>query len=357
MWPPWKRTTPTTSAFSTPEDEVSVHTQAWARREKSETLTGTMPRDDGYSTGDKFVRVIELLQRLTTTRRGLTTAVIAEDLGITTRSTQRYVKQLREQAGLDIVEDAGRLRLGEGSKLPPMQFDAHQATALLIAARLLQQMRPGRDPAVIGAVGKLAAAMRLPAVSAYLASLIEGSEKRPADATRLQIERTIVEGFAGRMKVEIAYGDGQGAATKRVIHPYFLEPRPESRTVYVFAHDEQSGSRRTFRLDRITQARVIRETFTVPDDFDINAVVAGSWGIWQSDGSDRVVLRFQPEIVPRVKQSVWHLGASVVELSDGRAELTLTVSPGWARPSGAAWQTAPSSGQPGSKGRHPSPSR
>ncbi|MFN2568707.1 MAG: helix-turn-helix transcriptional regulator [Candidatus Dormibacteria bacterium] len=115
-----------------------------------------MAREDGYGAGDKFARVVALLQRLATTRRGLTTAEIADELAITARSIQRYIKQLRDQAGLDIVEVDGRLRLGEGSRLPPMQFDAHQATALLIAARLLQQMRPGRDPAVIGAVGHLA---------------------------------------------------------------------------------------------------------------------------------------------------------------------------------------------------------
>jgi len=285
-----------------------------------------MPREDGYSTGDKFARVIGLLQRLTTTRRGVSTAEIAEELGVTARSAQRYIKQLREQAGLDVVDRDGRWSLGEGSKLPPMQFDSHQATALLMAMRLLQQMRPGRDPAVIGAVGQLAAAMRLPTVSAYLAGLIEASEARPADATLLQIERTIVDGFAGRLKVEIAYADGQGEATTRVIHPYFLEPRVDSRTIYIFAHDELSASLRTFRLDRIGQARIVRETFTVPDDFDINAVVAGSWAIWQSDGNDRVALRFRSEVASRVRQSVWHPDASLVDLSDGRVELTLTVA-------------------------------
>lgn len=285
-----------------------------------------MTRDDGYSSGDKFVRVITLLQHLTATRLGLTTAEIAADLEITTRSAQRYIKQLREQAGLDIEERDGRLRLGEGSKLPPMQFDAHQATALLIAARLLQQMRPGRDPAVIGAVARLASAMRLPAVSAYLGSLIEASERIPADTARLQVDRTLVEGFAGRLKVEISYRDGRGRSSTRVIHPYFLEPRPESRTVYVFAHDERSGARRTFRLDRIEHARIVRETFSVPDDFDITGVVAGSWGVWQSDGADRVVLRFQPEIAARVRQSVWHPAASLEQLPDGRTELTLTVA-------------------------------
>lgn len=285
-----------------------------------------MPREDGYSTGDKFVRVIGLLQRLTTTRRGVSTAELSEELGITPRSAQRYIKQLREQAGLDIVEKEGRWSLGEGSKLPPMQFDAHQATAVLIAMRLLQQMRPGRDPDVIGAVGQLAAAMKLPTVSAYLAGLIEASEARPADATRLKIERTIVDGFAGRLKVEIAYEDGQGQVTTRVIHPYFLEPRVESRTIYVFAHDELSGSQRQFRLDRIGQARILRESFAVTGDYDINAVVAGSWAIWQSEGNDRVVLRFQPEIAGRVRRSVWHPDASLVDVSDGRLEMTLTVA-------------------------------
>ena len=109
-----------------------------------------MPARSSYSTGDKFVRVIDLCDRLASTRRGLTTQEIADALEVNVRSAQRYVRQLRDDCGLDIVADDGRYRLGEGTRLPALQLDRDQATALLIAVRLLQQLYTDRDPSNSG---------------------------------------------------------------------------------------------------------------------------------------------------------------------------------------------------------------
>ncbi|MGD0372769.1 MAG: HTH domain-containing protein [Candidatus Dormibacteria bacterium] len=54
-----------------------------------------MPARSRYSTGDKFIRVIELLDRLGNTRVGLTTAELAEAFEVNVRSAQRYIRQLR----------------------------------------------------------------------------------------------------------------------------------------------------------------------------------------------------------------------------------------------------------------------
>ena len=210
-----------------------------------------MPSRSGYSTGDKFVRVIDLFDRLASTRRGLTTQEIADALEVNVRSAQRYIRQLRDDVGLDIVTEDGRYRLGEGSKLPALQLDRDQATALLIAVRLLQQLYPDRDPALVGAMARLATALRVPTVTQLLGRFVETVEERPENPIALQLRRAVVEGFTGQLKLEIEYTDARGQSSRRVIHPYFLEPRSESRTLYVFAHDEASGEVRLFRLDRI----------------------------------------------------------------------------------------------------------
>jgi hypothetical protein len=82
-----------------------------------------MTARSGYSTGGKFVRVTELLDRLASTRRGLTTPELAGTFEVNVRSAQRYIRQLRDDVGLDIVAEDGRHRLGERSKLPALQFD------------------------------------------------------------------------------------------------------------------------------------------------------------------------------------------------------------------------------------------
>ena len=162
------------------------------------------------STGDKFIRVIDLLDRLGNTRVGLTTAELAEAFEVNVRSAQRYIRQLRDDVGLDIVSVDGRYKLGEGTRLPALQFDRDQAAALLIAVRLLQQLYPDRDPALVGAMARRAAALKVPTVTDLLGRFIETVEKRPENPLALQLRRTVVEAFTGQLKLEIEYTDAQG---------------------------------------------------------------------------------------------------------------------------------------------------
>ena len=86
-----------------------------------------------YEKGEKEYRVIRLFIRLSETEMGLTTRQLAEELEVNPRTVQRYVATLRDNAGIDIEENAGRWRIGQRSRLPPLQLDHYQATMLLVA--------------------------------------------------------------------------------------------------------------------------------------------------------------------------------------------------------------------------------
>jgi predicted DNA-binding transcriptional regulator YafY len=282
-----------------------------------------------YQRGDKFVRVMSLFDLLYSTHQGRTTQELADELGVDIRSVQRYIRQM-EAAGLDIArDDQGRYRVGEASRLPPMQFSKAEGVAVLIALRLLQQMRAGRDTALLGAVARLAKAVQIKAVTSYLGTMLDGAEDEPDGAERERIENAVVQCFVDRIPCEIEYENAEGVVSKRVVRPYFLEPRPESRTVYVYGHDDKSSAPRWFRMDRIHAAREVRilGTYAVPDEFDITEVTRSSWGVWQAgDELVDVVLRFRPAIVGRVRQSVWHPSAVLTDLADGGVEMRLRVA-------------------------------
>jgi predicted DNA-binding transcriptional regulator YafY len=279
-----------------------------------------------YESGEKFLRVIQLFQRLSDTQAGLTTRQLADQLEVTTRTVQRYISTLRDSAGIDIEEVDGRFRIGSRSRLPAMQLDHYQATELLLAVRAMQQMRSEQEPALIGALAQLARALSVPVVTRYLQGLIAASERRPAQGSRHEVERVIVDAFVRRQCAEVTYRDAAGVETRRILRPYFLEPRAESRTLYIFAHDELSGEIRPFRIDRVLDARLLPQTFTVPDDFDIDAVVSGSWGIWQAPGQDDVVLLFDRAIAERAREALWHRGAAITEREDGDIEARIAVA-------------------------------
>ena len=287
-------------------------------------MTGPAP----YESGEKFGRVLALYNRLCDTQNGVTTHDLAAELEVTARTVQRYISDLRERAGIDIVEKDGRWRIGDRSRLPAMQLDAYQAVQLLLAVRALQQMRADRDFALTGALARLARALRVPIVTRYLEGFIASMEQRPADPERQAVERTIVDGFVKRQRIDVTYRDASGTAAQRTLHPYFIEPRPERRALYLIAYDEKSREVRTFRFERFVSARLTSQTFTVPDTFDIDSALEESWGIWQAraDQRDTVELRFDAAVRDRVHEQLQGRNATITTRKDGSIEARLVVS-------------------------------
>ena len=300
-----------------------------------------------YEAGEKILRVIQLYQRLCDTRTGLTTRQLADELEVTPRSVQRYIATLRDSAGVDVEEVDGKWHMGTRSVLPPMQLDHRQATALLVAVRLLHQMRHEHDPSLVGALAQLSRALKIPAVTRYLESTIEAAEQRPQNPERRAVEQTVVDAFVRGQAIEVEYTDKAGKASKRVLRPYFLEPRPEGRVIYVFAYDEMSEQLRSFRLDRIVSARLLPQTFEVPEDFDIDEVISGSWGIWMGDPEIDVHLHFSKAVARRVRETPWHPAAQLIDRPDGGIDMRLQVaSEVEMRPWVLGWGAAVEVGEP-----------
>lgn len=279
-----------------------------------------------YESGEKFTRVMQLFRRLSETETGVTTKQLADELEVNQRTVQRYVQMLRDSAGIDIEERDARLHIGPGTRLPAMQLNRYQATLLLVALRLLQQLRPEHDPDMVGALAQLSRALRVPLVARYLERTLRTVEARPRNPDRTQVERTVIDAFVDARGIEVTYVDGAGKETKRVLQPYFVEPSSQGRHIYVFAHDSLSNEVRPFRLDRIHTARLLPTTFRTPDDFDIDRVTSTSWGVWQSERPDHVVLRFTPEGARVLLQNPSHPNAVVTGLPQGGVEMRIDVA-------------------------------
>ena len=111
------------------------------------------------------------------------------------------------------------------------------------------------------------------------------------------------------------------------MRPYFLEPDAGSHNVYLIGFDETVDAMRTYKVERIRTSTVTADRYEIPEDFDPDAWLAHSWGIWSAEsGVDEVVLRFDPSVAQRVRESVWHRSQRLTELDDGRIELAVTVA-------------------------------
>ena len=138
----------------------------------------------------------------------------------------------------------------------------------------------------------------------------------------------VARGWAEGRVVEIDYDPGSAPRKSARVHPYFLEPDAALRSVYLIGFDEAANAMRTYKVERIRTATLTRDRYDIPDDFDPDAWLANSWGIWSSEGTPTVQIRlcFDASVAHRVREAVWHRSQRLTELPDGGVELSVTVA-------------------------------
>jgi len=222
---------------------------------------------------------------------GITAQRLGERLGVTERAARRYVAILRE-AGLPIESVSGPYggyQVGRGMRLPPLTFSAAEAAGLVMA--VLEGHRAAADPAdLVG--GALAKIIRvLPArVSALVRPIrdITASAGTAADADngaahrRVSPELTtaLFEACAAGRRLRLAYrltshgapgpGEAGGGWVEREremeVDPWAVILRHSRWYLLCWSHSRDA--RRVLRVDRITAAAALPDTFTPPPGLD-----------------------------------------------------------------------------------------
>ncbi|WP_049651191.1 YafY family protein [Kitasatospora sp. MY 5-36] len=213
-------------------------------------------------------RVLTLLELLQSggTR---TLAELADRLGVDGRTVRRYVDHLID---LDVPVESvrgryGGYRISPGYRLPPLMLGEDEALAVLLG--LLAGRRTGLATAERTAGETAAAKIRrvLPRhVAARLDTLLDalsftdgsGGDAAPDAGILL----TLADAVRHRRPVSLRYTDRDGRPSERTLHPYGIVAH--ANRWYVTGTDPGIGEDRTFRLDRVADARALPGTFDAP---------------------------------------------------------------------------------------------
>jgi predicted DNA-binding transcriptional regulator YafY len=198
-----------------------------------------------------------------------TVAELAGRLGVDERTVRRYVDHLID---LDVPVESvrgryGGYRLAPGYRMPPLMLSEDEALAVLLG--LVAGQRAGLLTAA-GTASETAAAKirrvlpdrlarRLDAVLDSLAFTAPPGEQ-PAPDTAILL--TIADAVRHRRPVSIRYARRDGRRSERTLHPYGLVAH--AGRWYVTGADPGIGQDRTFRLDRIADARTRPGSFGPP---------------------------------------------------------------------------------------------
>lgn len=223
-----------------------------------------MPRPTG-----RVLTLLELLQSGGTR----TVAELADRLGVEGRTVRRYVEQL---ADLDVPVESvrgryGGYRLSPGYRLPPLMLGDDEALAVLLG--LVAGRRAGLTTAERTAGETASAKIRrvLPKhVARRLDTLLEALAftDRPGEFDTPDAETllTVADAVRHRRPLSIHYTDRDGRRSERTLHAYGIVAH--AGRWYVTGRDDRIGEDRTFRLDRITDARTLPGSFEPPPDPD-----------------------------------------------------------------------------------------
>jgi predicted DNA-binding transcriptional regulator YafY len=221
-------------------------------------------------------RVLALLELLQS--GGIrTVAELADRLGVDGRTVRRYVDHLVD---LDIPVEAvrgryGGYRLAPGYRLPPLMLNDEEALAVLlglVAGRrtgLLTATGTATGTASETAAAKIRRALperlarRLDAVMESLAFTAPPGEPATPEAGVLL---AVADAVRHCRPISIRYTSRDGRRSERTLHPYGIVTH--AGRWYVTGADPGIGQDRTFRLDRIADARALPGSFEPPAGLD-----------------------------------------------------------------------------------------
>jgi predicted DNA-binding transcriptional regulator YafY len=264
-----------------------------------------MPRPTG-----RVLTLLELLQSGGTR----TVAELAERLGVEGRTVRRYVGHLLD---LDVPVESvrgryGGYRLAPGYRLPPLMLSDDEALAVLLG--LIAGRRTGLTTELTA--GETASAKIRRVLPKHMAGRLDtlldalAFTDRPGalDTPDAGVLLTLADAVRHRRPVSIRYTDRAGQGSERTLHAYGIVAH--AGRWYVTGQDARIGEDRTFRLDRIADARALPGSFEVPEGPDPAQRVLS--GFATAEYRHEVTLRIQGP----AEQIRAHLPVGVAKLTE-----------------------------------------
>lgn len=276
----------------------------------------------------RLERIDDIERKLARRPTGWTSGELAREYGVDPSTIFRDLAVL-EARGTGLIKQGRRYILDHRSSFHLLKLNNDEALALYLAERLLSRHSDEHNPHVVKALEKLADALdaKSPLMAHHIAQAASAVRVRRVRREYVEALEILTRGWAEGRKVRMRYRSyTKDETTERIFAPYFIEPSGIGYACYVIGYDDLRQSLRTFKVERVYAAELTDERFTQPEQFDAQQLLASAWGvIWRDEGGIEVTLRFAPNVVRRVKESVWHPSQRIEDLPDGACLFTVLV--------------------------------
>ncbi|MGO9115567.1 MAG: helix-turn-helix transcriptional regulator [Thermoguttaceae bacterium] len=267
-----------------------------------------------------------LLKTLSVRRLGATLKELAAEMQVSEKTIRRDLETFLA-AGFPLAETTvqfGRKKwhLDADKFTPGMAFTFDEALAFYLGRHLLEPLAgtPIWEAAQRGCK-KIRASLgetALRYVDKFAGIFRQTSSGRHDYSGKAEVIEQLMRGIEDCRAVFITYQSMR--ATEPVtydVYPYGLAYHRGS--LYLVGRNPQREQVCHWKVDRIEKASVEEFRFQRPDGFDLERHLAGSFGIYHTDGGTdvRIRVRFSPSVARYVRESQWHASQKLTKERDG----------------------------------------
>jgi predicted DNA-binding transcriptional regulator YafY len=282
----------------------------------------------------RLIRQWRLLRILGARHFGVTLREMARETGVTEKTIGRDLAMFGELGFPleEIVGEHGRKtwKLTAGWGQPPLAFTFDEVVVLYLGRRFLEPLAGTQFwQAANSAMRKIRATLSKPALE-YIERFPQVFHCTTAGfgnyASKAEIIDDLTMAIEDRKAVHVTYQSQQATEpATRDVYPYCLV-RNNAGALYLFAFSPEHDRINHYKVDRIESVEISSIIFQRPRDFDIEAHLAGSFGIYNGSNNINVVVKFAPSAARYVSESRRHSSQVLTAQHDGSLLARFTLS-------------------------------
>jgi len=252
---------------------------------------------------------------------------LAARFEVSERMIQKDLDVIRHGLKLSLSHSPEGYYFEEVPRLPALQYTFAEALALLLAVQAARQVSGVGSTELAAAVARLEALFPsefTPLLRQAVSQPVTTAQREHRQQMLMLLHLALLEVRKVRMVYETRSRDG--AVSERVVRPYYI--MPYVRSWQLVAYCELRDAIRMFKVDRIQEATLLNERYSIPADFDVDEYMGLGWGAMRSGSGEPVdvVLRFGPQAGRWVSEEYWHPSQEAEELPDGRVLFKLRIA-------------------------------
>jgi predicted DNA-binding transcriptional regulator YafY len=254
---------------------------------------------------------------------------LAEKFEISTKTGQRDIEFMRNRLNCPLEYDKrkkGYYYENDTFSLPMVYLSSREISSLLIARKMLQDISGGYiGDEITSILTKITNVLNKHiAIGDHIDDAVSFQliEYSPASET---VFKSVLEGCLKQRCLSFTYySPVREEKSLRTVDPYHLFNYMGTWHLVSYCHMRKGI--RDFALNRISEVKLLDDTFDISEDFDFKEYFQSSFGLYKGKAREMVTLRFSPLKSKWIKDQIWHRDQKAKFLKDGSFELSFPIA-------------------------------